>query len=516
MTTHIFRRGAIVASTLAVVLTLSACGATQSPAPTTSSEATAPLLTLGQGLEPRSWDPAMAQPDHFMPYYQAVYDTLIKREPDGSLSPMLATEWAWSDDRLTLTLTLRDDVVFTDGTDFDATVAKANIENFIATGGPQSGQADLLDSVEATDATTLVLKLSDPDPALEISLSGALGFMASGEALGTEEIALSPVGSGPYVLDPTTTVVGSQISFVRNEDYWGDPLPYDAINFLILSETARINALKTGQINGSVFVSAASYEELERAGVNVIFEPNLWGGLMYLDRDGVTDPALADPRVREAITIAIDREAMIDSIYGGKAESASQIFAPDSPAFIAELDTDKRFDYDPERARELLADAGYEDGVTINLGIPPSFDPAIFTAIEQYLGDVGITMERTEYGMGEYIPAVLRGQHAVSYQVGTLTDDWTTITQYVAPNATWNPFKSETPELNALIDDFQHATTADEQVETGQAVNNYLIDNFWFGVFYRMGFAYGADDTVNVQLQVGQAVPSIYNYTPAG
>jgi len=497
----------------ALALSLAACSSGTTPPPT-GDTATAPLLTLGQFVEPASFDPATAQEGNAFPYYQAVYDALIKRAPDGSLEPFLATEWTYNDDLTELTLTLRDDVTFTDGTAFDADAAVANIEHFRTAGGPQTNQASAIESVSAPDKTTLVISLTEPDPALEYSLASSLGLMGSPDALGSEDIASTPVGSGPYTLD--NAIVGSEYTFVRNDDYWGDALPYDSVKFLLLTdETARINALRSGQINAGIFTVPTSVAELEASNFEVLSQTLDWTGFVYFDRDGVLNPALADPRVREAITISIDKEGLLESVGQGRGELSNQIFPSTALSYNAELDSDSRFAYDPERARELLAEAGYAEGFTLNMPIGPVFPPALYTTVEQNLADVGITMTRTEFGPGQLIPALLGGKHEITYMTLAMFNDWTTIRQYVDADAAWNPFGTTDPALSALIDQFQVAASDDERTEIGQQINEYLVDNSWFGVFSQSLAAYATDGSVDVELQVQQAVPSIYNYTPA-
>jgi peptide/nickel transport system substrate-binding protein len=500
-----------------VALSLAACGSgggSPQPSGGEGESQTAPLLTLGQFVEPTSFDPASAQEGNAFPIYQAVYDSLIKRAPDGSLEPFLATEWEYNDDQTELTLTLRDDVTFTDGAEFDAVAAAANIEHFMEAGGPQANQASSIESVEAADPTTLVINLTQPDPSLEFSLANALGLMGSPDAIGSEQIASTPVGSGPYTLE--SAIVGSEYTFVRNNEHWGDPLPYDSVKFSIIpDETARVNALRSGQINAAIFNAPTTAAELESAGFEVQHAPLNWSGFVYFDRDGELNPAFADPRVREAITVAIDKEGLLENTGAGLGELQDQIFPDTALSHLDDAAGSDRFAYDPERARELLEEAGYGDGFELNMPIGGVFPPALYATIEQNLADVGITMTRTEFAPGQIIPALLGGEHEIAYFTLAMFNDWTTIRQYVAPDAPWNPFGSSDPEVEELVSSFQFATTDEERTEIGQKLNAWLIDNNWYGVFATAESTYANDDTVAVELQTQQAAPSIYNYTPA-
>lgn len=504
-----------------VVLALAACGggdgegATDEPTDD-GDVVTAPELRIGTPTEPNSFDPAMAQEGHYLPYYQAVYDTLIKREPDGSLSPMLATAWEYDEGNTRLTLTLRDDVVFSDGAAFDSSAVKANIDHFIATNGPQVSQAIDIAEVETPDPLTAVIVLERPDPSLELSLANALGLMGSPDALGTEAIARDPVGSGPYLLDTAATVVGSEHVYLRNPDYWGDPLPYDRITIALLAdETARLNALVSGQLNGAVFSRPSNAAEIEAAGLQVLTATSDWLGFIYFDRTGELSEPFGDLRVREALTIAVDTEAILDTIYAGYGEITDQLFGTATLAYREDLD-DSGYAYDPDRARQLLADAGYGDGFEVDMPISPVFDPAVYTAIEQQWSEVGVTLNRVEYGPGEMIPAMLQGNHYIALMSLYQPNDWTAISQMVSPAATWNPLGTEDPTVTGLIEDIRLATDDAERESLLEELNEFLVEQQWFGGFFRPEQIYGVDQQTRVELQAQQAVPSIYNYSPVG
>lgn len=501
---------AVVAS-----LAFTACGGSTPEASTTAQQGpeTAPLLRIGSLQEPQSYDPSQANEGHLAPVYQAVYDTLIKRESDGTLSPMLATSWEPSNGNKTYTLKLREGVKFTDGTAFDSAAVKANLEHFTKANGPLAGTARGVQSVDTPDASTAVVNLSEPDPGLPYSLANAAGYMASPKAVGSEGIKTVPVGSGPYTLDVASTVAGSKITYVRNADYWGDKLPYDKVEFQVLTdETARLNALKSGQIDAGVLNRAATAVEAEGAGLlHTPFEVN-WEGLFFFDRDGKKLPELADVRVREALTLAVDREALLEAVVLGKGELTSQTFRPGTAGYDPALDD--KYTYNPDRARELLKEAGAEN-LTFTLPITTVFDPSIYDSIIQNWQDIGVTVNRHQWGPGQAIPSMLRAEFPISYMALSQRDDWRHIGFQLAPNAPWNPFKTQTPELNELIKKAQSGEEA-EQKEAAKAINKTIVDEYWFSPLYRPEVHFYHNDSIEVEPQTEQAVPSIYNYKPTG
>lgn len=502
---------AAIGGLAAVALVLSGCTGTVETPP--EDNVTAPLLQLGSLVEPTSWDPAQANEGHYAPIYQAVYDTLLKRDPSGEVVPMLASEWSVSDDQLSYELTIRDDVTFSDGTALDSAVVVANLQHFQEANGPMASSIGGIQSIEAPDADTVILTLAQPNPALPIALSGPAGYMASPDALGTEGITTSPVGSGPYLYSADDSVVGSTITFVRNPDYWGDPLPFDEIEFQVLTdENARLNALISGQVDASVLNRASSAVQAEASGLGSEVYTTGWQGILFFDRDGEMLPELADPRVREALTLAIDKEAIVENVALGLADPTSQTFGPQTEGFREDLED--AYGYDPDRARELLAEAGAED---LSFVFPTStvFDPAIYDSILQSWADIGVTVTRHEWGPGEAIASMLRADFPISWMSLAQRSDWSHVQFLLSPTATWNPFDSEDPELNGLIADYLDADEAG-RAEIAEQINEFVVDAYWFAPVMREYQHFYFNDEVLVERQVEQAVPSIYNYRPSG
>ncbi|MEU6642666.1 ABC transporter substrate-binding protein [Saccharomonospora sp. NPDC046836] len=510
---RISRRQIALAVATAAILGLTACGGGATSPGDDSAPATAPLLRIGSLQEPQSWDPGQANEGHLAPLFQSVYDTLIKRKPDGSLTPMLATEWAFSDDGLTFTLKLRDNIKFTDGETFDSDAVKANIEHFQKANGPMGSALDAISAVETPDAVTAVLRLSAPDPSLPYVLTSAGGYMGSPDALTADSIATMPVGSGPYQLDASNTVTGSKIAMVRNDDYWGERLPYDKVEFQIMTDdTARLNALRSGQLDAAMFNRAASAIEAENAGLHSDPYSTGWMGLLIFDREGQKIPELADVRVREALALAIDTKSILDVVEQGRGELTSQTFGPRTTGYLNQLDS--AYKYDPERARQLLKEAGTED-LTITFPISNTFDPTIYDSILQNWEDVGIKVERHQWGPGEAMPSMLRGDFPIGLMKLNQRDSWQHIRFLGTPDAPWNPYHMETPDLDKLIRIAQYGDET-ERDQAAKNINQYFIDQVWFVPMYRPFNHFYWNDAVSVQNQIDQAVPSLYNYSPAG
>ena len=465
--------------------------------------------TLVQGVS--SFDPSQAQEGHFMPFYQAVYDTLIRRLPNGELVPMLATEWSFDESQTTLTLKLRDDVTFSDGAPFDAAAAKANLDAFRAGTGPQVGTLSNVTSVEVVDDHTIAINLSAPSPALPIYLSNAAGLMASPSALGTEEIATIPVGSGPYLLDTDNYTPGALYSYVANEDYWNPELvKFDTVVMTPIPDvTARVNALITGQLDAAQ-VDPPSAAQVEASGNTVHALEDSQQGLFLFDRGGTEVTPLGDVRVRQAINHAFDREAFVEQLLIGYGAVTNQVFSPATLAYKPELDT--HYAYDPDRARELLVEAGYPDGFALTIGMSNA-PPTQVAAVTQYLSDIGIVPEFVNVASAGNVAELTSGKYGAILFSLFQPNDWIMLNAVVAPDALYNPFETSDETTTELLDRiYADPSNAEPALE---ALNQHIVEQAWFSPLYRSQRLYGSGPRITVELQVEQAAPSIYNYAPA-
>lgn len=491
----------------AVALTAAGCasgGTTPDATPTTGG-----TLTLGATVDAASWDPADAEFGNRIQYLQPVYDSLLHITADLEIEPWLASEFAYNDDFTELTLTLRDDVVFSDGEAFDAEAAKANLEHFKGGTGQNSVTLGAVEAIEVTGDHELVLDLSSPDPALLRNLALVSGMQASPASLGDEALKTAPVGSGPYVLDSTATVSGSQYTYARNADYWNtEAFPFDEIVIKPLTDlTARLNALKSGEIDAALG-DAKSMAEAEGSGLTVQTMQGDWQGVFIVDRDGTKVPALADPLVRQAINYAVDADGILEAVRLGEGESTTQIFNPTSQAYDAALDSE--YEFNPEKAKELLAEAGYPDGFTVTMPDFAGFAD-IQTIAYQQLTDVGITVQTQPVAADQVISALLSGEFPMFLFSWGSSNSWQDILKLVQPTAPWNMYGNSTPELDALIAEAQ--TTGTD--EAFQAVSEYLVDEAWFAPWYVQNNVYISSPDVAVTMQPQNVVPYIWNFTPA-
>lgn len=504
-----FRWKATAAVAIAAAFALGGCTATGEPSGEGES------LVLGAILAPNTLDPSAAEWGNRAPYYQAVFDTLLLATPEGTIEPFLATDWSYSEDNTELTLTIRDDVTFTDGTALTADVVKQNLERFKAGTSPDAGYFAGIASVDAPDDTTVVITLAAPDPAFLNYLTRDPGLIGSPAQFDAEDAATNPIGSGPYLLDTAATVTGTSYVYTKNPDYWNPDLQhYESITINVLGDpTAAVNAIKAGEANGVKLVSNDAIDEIEASGWTIAANELDFQGLLLLDRSGTQNPALGDPRVRQAINYAFDREGLLQALQSGRGTVTTQVFPESSAAYDASLDD--YYSYDPEKAIELLAEAGYEGGLTIQMPSVNLLGPATFPLIQQQLADVGITVEHVETAPENFIADLLAPKYPASFMALEQNPDWQLIQFMIAPNAVFNPFHATDPEIEALLTEIQNGDP-ETQAEKAAELNRYLVEQAWFAPFYRVQGSFALDANTTVEMLPTNAYPAIYDFAPKG
>ncbi|TXS07410.1 ABC transporter substrate-binding protein [Streptomyces sp. col6] len=503
-------RTATVAACVAASLALAGCAGEGGGAAGAGSS----TLNIATMTLPQSLDPAVAT-GSALPYFQAVYDTLIKREPDGTFSPMLATEWTYDKTRTHLALTLRKDVKFADGTAFDGAAVKANMERFQKGGGASAKWLADLKAVDVTDATHVTLELAQPNPAMEFYLSDAPGLMANPKRFANaDSLKTTPDGTGPYRLDKTRTTVGTKWSYTRNAGYWGKKLPYKNITFSFFdNETAITNGLKTGQINAALLQTADQQTAIE-TDVTTQKQEFDFQGLLLFDRDGKITPALRDPRVRQALNYAVDRDTMLDRIRQNRGQTTSQVFGPETRAYDKKLDT--YYAHDPAKAKSLLKQAGYSKGFTLKLPrITAIVNDALAASLQSDFKAVGVKLVWDTLDGASAVQKVFKDRQysGMVMNMGQSTSDWAAADELVTPGA-FNMFGTTDKVTQKLLPALKSGTEAESKT-AARELNQHLVEDAWFLPFYRMSYLHVSDGTVKISPQSGMAVPSIYNYAPA-
>jgi peptide/nickel transport system substrate-binding protein len=335
----------------AVAITLSGCASpSDEPVSTTLRVANPTPITSLDPLGANSADvPTLTVTQH-------VFDTLVVRR-DGQIEPSVATSWENPDD-LTWTFELRDDVVFADGTPLTGADVKASLEALIANAGPLAGIWSALSSVEAPSDTELVITTSTPLGTVLSNL--ALLPILPADKIGDAEFIAAPYGSGPFSVAEFTP--GESVTLDRNDEYWGEAPALEEIDFHYIPEVSgRITALENDEID---FTWGLPSDQLARFSDDgpIVAEvyPTYWNYYVWFNSS--REP-FTDPRVRQAMWHAVDIETIAGALFDGVGEVATGPI-PGDVFGATELSP---YEYDPDLARELLAEAGYPDGFSTEM-----------------------------------------------------------------------------------------------------------------------------------------------------
>ncbi|WP_026459244.1 ABC transporter substrate-binding protein [Schaalia vaccimaxillae] len=461
-----------VAGAAALCLTLAACtgGSTGR-----SAAGVQKTLTLGMAADIQGWDPSN-QPGYQGWAGEAVWDTVIRCDEFGKPLPAMAETWEISDDQKSFTAHLREGMTFTDGTAADAEDVKATFEFVSQNGGAQGNYAGI--ALEVSDANTITA--SWPEPQAQMINRMCAPKITSSEVIASGEVNDVPLGSGPYILDEKATTRGSVYSFTKNEAHWNaDSYPYQKLVLNVYdSETAALNALKTGQIDGTL-INAQTYDEVVNSGFKVATMNGQTTRLLLTDHLGQDIPALGDVRVRQAMNMVFDKEAMVKSLYTGHGKASAQIFREGSDAYIDDL-TDP-YPFDVDKAKALMKEAGYENGFTLQLPTMAGQNhDVLMPYVTQQLAELNITVEQVPLSGANAISDLLSGTYpVVLWQLGNLGDSLTDIDIVVRSTGYWNLKHQD----DAFIEEqWSTILTGDEsqKKDAQQAINQYVIDQAWF------------------------------------
>ena len=342
--------------------------------------------------------------------YSAMYDGLTQVEDDGSILPMLATSWQ-ADDSLTWRFTLRPDVTFADGTPFNAdAVVKVAAYLTSPNAGADSVARELsaLKSARAIDPLTVEIKTHVPTLILPALMAGIrIPSPSYVDALMGKTAGALPVGTGPFRV---TEWSSDRIYLDAHADSWRAPKIQQMEFWKVPERTARLQALTSGTLHLAYGLGAEDIGLLENAG-HTYFSGH-GGGVFGLSFVNVKEGPIQNQKVRQALNYAVDKQAYIDVLLKGKTRPGSQATPSVAYGFDPELEA---YPYDPERARALLAEAGYADGfdLVVEAVVEGSTSGSeVLQFVASQLAAVGVNMETRNIPISELIRKAVNGGFA--------------------------------------------------------------------------------------------------------
>ena len=455
---------------LIFALTLALAAAQDAPEPVYGGEAVVAITA-----EPPGWDPTVSTSQEIARVmYHNVYEGLVRVDREGAIVPALAESWEVSDDGLTVSFTLREGVKFHDGSDFSADDVVAKFERAM---DPDSGHThpEYYGAIEEVTAegNQVTFQLSRPSSSLIYNLARPDSIIYPA---GTSESQRSnPVGTGPFRF--VEWVPGSEVRLEQFEDYYVEGVPYlDAVTFRIIGDpNARFAALQAGDIDMIGVALSPESALLAQSDPNLKVTQGANTTEITMALNNTREP-LNDPLVRQAITHAIDKEAIVEGANFGFGTVIGTHATPAEPYWIEA----EPYPYDPERARELLEQAGYEEGeLTLSFELPEPYniERTAGQVIAQQLTEVGINVDVSIVEWGTWLERIFTGG---DYDM--------TIIGHSEPrdiNVYGNPdyyYHYENPEVRELLEQVELATSQEEAMEHYKEIARIIAEdavNVW-------------------------------------
>jgi peptide/nickel transport system substrate-binding protein len=430
--------------------------------------------------------------------YTSLCDKLVDITPELKIIPQLATAWSWSDDGKTLTMDLREDVVFHDGTPFDAEAVKANIER--SKNLPESrrkSEVKSIDSVAVTGAYQVKMMLANPDATLLAQLADRAGMMISptaAEAAGAD-FAANPVCSGPYKF--VERVQQDRIVLEKFAEHWNaDAFHFDKVSFLPIPDTTvRLANLRAGDL-----------DMLERLAATDAAAVKADAGLQYAETvsigyQGITvnvnngerskNPFGEDPRLRQAFELSIDRDALNQVVFEGAFAPGNQPFPPNSPWYDKDVPIPAR---DLAKAKALMKEAGHE---TFDLEVQVANNPVqtqVLQVVQAMAAEAGfnVKLKSTEFA------SLLAEQSAGNYQASQVgwsgrVDPDGNIHQFMTCKGGINDSKYCNPEIDKLLDAARTSNNEEERKAKYDAARKILAKDLPIIYLYHPSWIWALD-----------------------
>ena len=440
-------------------------------------------VRIGVALEPPILDPTAGAAEAIdIVVYQNIFEGLTRIDQTGAVQPGLASSWTIAEDGLTYTFKLQDGVTFHDGTSFDADDVKFTFDRIQA---PESANAqkalyEPIISVTVIDPLTVEFKLKHPDGLFLFNLGRGDAVIVAPES--ADHNATDPIGTGPFSFVQWDR--GSRVQLEQYGPYWGELPHLTKASFVFISDTATLtNALLAHDVDGTNNFAP------EALGV---FEGNPDFKVLVGTTEGETllstnnkKKPFNDLKVRQAMAHAIDRKAIIDGATYGYGVPIGSHFAPHNPYYV---DLTNTYPFDPELSKKLLAEAGYPNGFSATLKLPPvSYARLSGQIIASQFAAVGIKLELINVEWAQWLEDVLTNHdfdltiisHVEPFDIGIYAD----------PNYYFgydNPtFQALIKTLNETTDDAKRKELAIEAqtILAKDAVNGYLFELAQTGVW---------------------------------
>jgi len=433
-------------------------------------------------------DPDVLDPDQSRTFvgrivYTSLCDKLVDITPELDIIPQLATEWTWSEDGTELTMSLRDDVIFHDGTAFDAEAVVANVKRSQTL--DESRRKSELASIEKAEAIgdyTVRFTLSQPDATVLAQFADRSGMMMSPTAFekAGADFGANPVCSGPFAFEER--VQQDRIVLNKFDEYWNaDEINFESVIYLPIPDTTvRLANLQSGDLDMIERLAAPDLTAVEEdSDIEVARATGIGYQAVTINVNNgaqADNPLGESALVRQAFSLAIDRQALNQVVFNGAFEPGNQPFPPESPWYDKEHPVPER---DVEQARALLEEAGYGDGITVDMQVANNpVGLQVGQVMQSMVSDVGITLnlESKEFA------TLLSDQTAGDYQASRIgwsgrVDPDGNLHQFVTTGGGINDSGYSNDDVDRLLNGARRSTDVETRKESYHAAGDILNED---------------------------------------
>lgn len=482
-------------------------------------------LVVDLASDPVSLDPHAANDGNSLYVMNAMYDTLVALDTDLNLQPALAESLDQVSDTV-WEAKIREGVTFHDDTELNADVVKANLDRVLDPdiGSPLAFLFDMIESVEVTDEYTVEITTAYPFSALPLHLAHPGGHMISLESIEADYEAIengdepfasvddNPVGTGYFKYEDRNH--GEHVTLTKNEDYWGEQANVDSVKFKVVPEDGtRIAELETDEAQIIYPVNANDIGRIDgNDGTHVKQSDS--ASLSYIGINTETEP-FDDVRVRQAISMAIEKDEMIDGVTDGVALPAIGPLAPTVFGYSDEVDP---LEYDVDEAKALLTEAGYEDGFSATILTYDRTTSDLAEIAQAQLSEIGVDLDIEMLEIGAYLEVTANGGtdlYVGSWGTVTLDADYGLYPMFHSENvgAPGNRSFFANEKVDDLLDQARQTTDEEERLELYKKAQQVIIDEAPIIPVYHSVLLAGLSDRVDGFYQYPSSFPYLRDVT---
>ena len=449
------------------------------------------LLVVDFIAEPSSLDPHVQWNTDSFNVYRNIFDNLLTRDDKGEIAPQIATAWKYLSDT-EVEFKIRSDVKFHDGKPLTAEDVAFSVKRMTdkSFASPQIGQFNQIVDAVAKDATTVVLTTKGPYPVLLAQLT-KLSIVPKHvvEAVTKDAFNLNPVGSGPYKFEKWNR--GVEVIVARNDEYWGDKGVFPKVAFRAVPDgSTRIANLQAGATDLASNLNNDLAAQIEGSGNGKVLPVR--GERLAFFSLNVNKAPLNDKRVRLAIAHAIDKQGIVEGILGGFDAPLDELTSPVSFGYVEGI---KAPEFNPEKAKEILAEVGDAAKTEFSLFTTPTYDQRVVQAIQQMLTDVGLNVKIQSTDMGNWMKQMQSGPETIP---ATAFGRWScgcqdadgTLYPLLHSSSSWSNIKDE--RIDKALDEARVTIDPAKRLALYKTVHEIIAAENYIIPLYQASVIYGA------------------------